>query len=474
MNKFIDFFFPKTEGDKRASRVFGIAAIVLVIVVLINVFAGVFKTNITQFDISGNGIYKISDESKTVVSALENDVDLIMVYSGEPDNRITKFIYGYAALSSRLHFGIVDPNDDPSILTKYNCSANQLVVSCEATGKTAVIDVIGTSNALMTVTMNSYTGSAVPAALDADGQLTSAVMQVTGEASETAYILTGHGESDFPSNAVSFIAKNNINLAENSVNLLKDEGGIPDDCSALICFNPISDLADDELKILRNYLQSGGNFMLLINDSSLENFNALIKEYGLEIQSGVVGDVNNFYYNYINYYGYFCLYPELSQASSVTANISSDALILYPFGMLETEPARDTITVDPFMTTSDGGLMYISDEDIVSDTTFIIGARAMEETDSGARSCFTVFTTANLIDDAITTTYPSMSNIDIFINALTSNMSSITAVSIPATPLTTSLNTVNGARPISIILMYILPLLIIVYGIIYCVRRKKR
>lgn len=474
MNKFIDFFFPKTQGDKRSSKAFGIAAIVLVVVVMLNVLAGVFNTNITQIDISGNRIYKISDVSKEVISGLENDVDLIMVSSSEPDSRITKFIYGYAALSDHLKFKIVDPKDDPTVLSRYDCSANQLVVSCEASGKNTAIDIIGTSNALMTVTANSYTGSTVPNALDVDGQLTGAIMLVSTDVSETAYMLEGHGESDIPSNAASFINKNNITISENRVNLLKTEGGIPEDCSVLICFNPTVDLADDELKILEDYLQSGGNFMLIINDSTLENFSSLMKEYGLEFQTGVVGDVNNFYYNYVNYYGYFCIYPELSKTSPVTENISSDAFLVYPFGMLETEPARDTITVDPFMTTSDGGLMFISEDDFISDTKYVIGAQATEETGEGKKSCFTVFTTSSFIDDTITTTYPNMANIDVFINALTSNMSSIKAVSIPPTPLTTSLNTITQAKPISIILMYVLPLLIIVYGIVYCVRRKRR
>ena len=92
MNKFVDFFFPKTPGDKRATKAFSIAAIVLVVVILLNVFVGTLSADKTQLDISGKGIYKISDVSMEVIENLEYDIELIMVYNGTPYDRVNKFV----------------------------------------------------------------------------------------------------------------------------------------------------------------------------------------------------------------------------------------------------------------------------------------------------------------------------------------------------------------------------------------------
>lgn len=472
MNKFVDFFFPKTPGDKRASKNFGIAAIVLAVIILLNVFAGTLSTDITQLDISGKGIYKISDTSMEIIDNLEHEVEIIMVYNGTPDNRISKFINTYASLSDKISARLVNPAKETSIITDYDCVNGQVVVACEATGKHTVIDMMGPSDALILTTTNAYTGTTSASAIDADSQITSAVRLVTGGSTATAYVLTGHGEHDLPATAAETIEQNNIAISETPVNLLMDEGGIPEDCSTLICYAPTSDLAVDEIDILREYLQSGGNLTLILNSDEMGNFNTLIAEYGLEVQPGIVGDTQNFYYNYVNYYGYFCIAPELSSDSPITSDLTEAALILYPYGMLETTPARDSITVDPFMTTTDSGLLYIDDTNMEENVKVILGATATE-TVEGITSCLTVITAASLIDDTITSSYPNMSNLDVFIRATTANLE-VDAISIPEISLTNTYNNITDAGLIPILFMYVLPLGIIIYGVVYCVRRKRK
>ena len=472
MNKFVDFFFPKTPGDKRATKNFGIAAIVLVVVILINVFAGTLSTDITQIDISGKGIYKISDTSKEIINELEHDIELIMVYNGEPDNRISKFVNTYAAQSNKISARIANPAKETEIMTKYSCVNGQLVVFCEDTGKFSVIDMMGQSDALMTVTTDPYTGTTSPVSFDADGQITSAVRYVTGSAVSNAYVLTGHGEFDLSPTAINAIEKNNIALSDKRVNLLMD-GGIPADCSTLICYAPTNDLANDEVEILRNYLKSGGNFTLILNSDSMANFNSLVAEYGLEVRKGFAGDTSNFYSNYVNYYGYFCIAPEFSAESPITKDITSSAFIVYPFGMKETTPARDTIVVDSFMTTTDTGLIYADENNFEENVKVILGATATENSD-GKTSCLTVMTTASLIEENIVSAYPNMANIDVFINAVTANLE-VDAISIPPVSMTATYNNIaQTAGIIPILFMYVLPIGIIIYGVVYCIRRKRK
>lgn len=473
MNKFVDFFFPKTPGDKRATKAFSIAAIVLVVVILLNVFVGTLSADKTQLDISGKGIYKISDVSMEVIENLEYDIELIMVYNGTPYDRVNKFVNKYAGLSDRITAKLVNPAQDTSVMTEYDCVSGDLVVSCPETGKYKTITMLGPDDALVLTTTNSYTGSTSATTMDADSQITSAIKQVTGSMSGTAYVMTGHGEFELPTGAADVIEKNSIAISETPINLLMSEGGIPEDCTTLICYAPTSDLADDELDIIRNYLQSGGHMTLVLNDYEQKNFNSLISEYGLEVQSGYAGDAKNYYYNYVNYYGYFCIAPELSTTSPITSDITEASLVLYPFGMKEVAPARDTISLDAFMTTTDSGLLLIDEESVEENVKLIMGATATEKVENGKTSSLTVFSAATLIDDSITESYPNMSNLDIFIKAVTSQLE-VDAISIAPISLTNSLNTITNAGFIGILFMYVLPLMILVYGVIYCVRRKRR
>jgi len=94
-----------------------------------------------------------------------------------------------------------------------------------------------------------------------DEEITAAIEYVTGGITENVYLMKGHGESDLPDAARSILFKANLPLAEQDLNLLRT--GIPRNCSLILCYKPVSDLAADELQTLREYLRAGGNFLLL-------------------------------------------------------------------------------------------------------------------------------------------------------------------------------------------------------------------
>lgn len=472
----VDFFFAKTSGDRRASKAVIIAAVALVVVIICNLLIAKLSTSVTEIDISGNGLYKVSDTAKDYIKSLDQDVELILVASDDQiDNRILKYVNNYAAQSRHLSVSQVDPYENTSILETYDCTSGSLVVNCEATEKFTSIPFSGSSDALILTSINASTGTASAAYFDAEGQITSALDYVTGDTTGLIYTLSGHNESDFPVNAADAVTKSNISIADKPINLLSTEGGIPEDCDLLICYNPSTDLADDELSILKDYMQSGGNLMLFIDSYDLENFNALAAEYGMEIQNGYVGDEENFFYNYVNYYGYYCIYPVLSEDSAITEDIDSMAFLLYPVGMKETAPARDTITVSPFMTTSDKGLSYIDEENYVQGETYTLGASATEIIDSekGISSNLTVITAVSLIDDQITSAYPNMANLDIFMNAVTQNFDNVSNISIPAKSLSVTYNTITNHLPLSLLFIAVIPIAFLIYGIAYSIKRKK-
>ena len=99
-------------------------------------------------------------------------------------------------------------------------------------------------------------------------------------------------------------------------------------------------------------------------------------------------------------------------------------------------------------------------------------AQAEEETDGGTAR-LTVFTTESVVDQSILTFNPSMVNLDIFLNAATSGMEDISAISIPAKSLEITYNTVLNPGMWSTLYLAVIPLGVLIGGLAYWIKRRK-
>ena len=400
-------------------------AVVLAIAVVVNLVVGQLPSDLVERDISDNSLYTVSDTSVDYLSALERDVELVVLASEDTtDQRITKFLHNYAALSGHLSLSFVDPVEHPSALTEYEADQNTVVVRCADTGRQRVVPF---SDILVADLMSYYTyGTYTYSEFDAEGQLTSAVDYVTSDNSHILYLAENHGESALGGSVTDAISK--ANLSTSTVSLLLDNG-VPDDCSLLVFDQPQTDLSADEAQ-------------------------------------GYIGDTARYYAQY----GRFYFSATLSASSPITAQFGDDDLTLIygAHGMTQCDPVRDTITVTPFMTTTESGY-----SDAGGQTgTYILGAQAEEETDGGTAR-LTVFTTESVVDQSILTFNPSMVNLDIFLNAATSGMEDISAISIPAKSLEITYNTVLNPGMWSTLYLAVIPLGVLIGGLAYWIKRRK-
>ena len=450
----------------------GVTALAVALAVVVNLAAGQVPANVRELDVSDNQLYEVSDTSRAFLSGLDQDVEVVVL--AEPDRidpRITKFLDRYAALSPRVSVETVDPAAHPTALTEYAAQADSLVVTCPATGKQTSVPF----SDIITYTMNYASFSYQESSFDAEGQLTSAIDYVTGEASEKLYTTAGHGEAPLPQAVSDAVDK--ANLATGSVNLLLD-GGIPGDCSLLLVNQPERDLSGDELAQVRAYLSAGGQVMVLLpqSDADLPNVAALLNEYGLALEPGFAADTQRFYQQ-----NPYAIFPVLSADSSITAGFDSQDLVLVGAGsgfaaqsparaMTQTDPARDTIAVEPFLSTSEGGVAV--DADGQTQGTYLLGAVSTEATDGG-EARLTVLSASSLIDEGVLSTF-SVVNLSVFLNALTAGFDTARNISVPAKSLAVTYNTIPSAGMWSLLFTLILPVGVLVYGLVHWARRRKR
>ena len=462
----------QTNGSRKGSYSILLSVIVFGILLVVNLLIGQLPEKIRKIDISDTNIYEISSKSRKLVKNLDSNIIFyIIAEKDNTDDRIKTFVNKYAGMSEKIKVQWIDPVLHPSALTKYNTEENSIVVSCSKTDRQLSIsfDDILVSDA-------SYYGTSSSASsFDGDGQLTSAVNYVTNTKEYKAYYTSGHGESSLSSSVSSLLEKSRITTSE--LNLLS-ASSIPEDCDLLILNGLTSDLTKDETTVLSKYLKNGGKVVTLMayTDKDMDNLYGLLEDYGLKVADGYIADTERCYQG-----NYYYLVPNLSVSGDMASGISSaSVLMINSKGMTQTDPARDTITTESFMTTSENG--YAITEDNQKQGSYILGATATEsvtvKNSNGkkveAESRLTVFGSNMLIDEQVTSSFSSLENLTLFTNAVTGNIDNADNISISPKSLEVSYNSIAHPGPFSILIIFIIPLALIVGGFVVWFRRRRR
>ena len=440
-----------------------VTAAVIALVILINLAAGQLPSNWTEFDLTDNDLYDISDTSQDFLAGLDQDVEIVVLAEeNATDERILKFLDRYAALSDRLSVSFVDPVAHPEQVSQYDADSNRLLVRCEATGKS---DAISYSDIITYTYTNYYT--AVEDSFDAEGQLTSAIDYVTSEASRTVYTITGHGEEELSEPIADAIDKANLN--QNSVSPIFN-GSIPEDCDLLIANGPATDLSADELTILQDYLAAGGQMIFVAGDSldPLPNWEALLESRGFQMMDGYIADLANFY---VQFGSPFVIHGVLDTSSDIALGMDEDALTYLENSrgfqsLADTEGS--TWTVRAFLSTTDQA-MAVTEDGSQTAGTYLLGA--VSEGEDGGR--LTVFGSTSFLDGALLTQNPSLANQTLFLNAVTAGFEEVSNWTIPAKSLTVTYNTVQNPALLSSVYVLILPIGILLAGFVFWLRRRK-
>lgn len=445
-----------TKAFRKGSYSTVIMVVIIAIVIAANVMFSKLPTAARNIDVSSNDLYSIGDTTHSVLDGLKNDVEIVVIKDKEStDKRISTLLAKYADYSDHIKVTYKDPVLYPSVLTTYDTEENNIVIKCDATDKTTKVafsDII--------VTSTSYYGSTYETSFDGEGQLTKAIDYVSNENNKLIYTISGHGESNLGKNISELISKSNFNVK--SVNLLVDNG-IPDDCDMLICNQPTKDLADDELKLLREYMENGGKMTVVLADTTTEtpNFEALMADYGISKINGYIADTERYYGQNV-----YQIFPNYS-SGDITGKFGSEEYTLL-FGSLGLKVEKtDGVTVDEFLTTSDKGAAVVGENDYTEGKYTLAAAATKDE------SRFTVFGSASIIDDDFTSYYKNLMDLQVFMNSITANFDDVSNISIDSISLQTTYNTIANGSGIGAIFIGIIPVALIILGFLRWFGRRK-
>ena len=467
-----------TRTAKVGGYSFVLSLVVLAILIAVNVLASKLPTSWTQFDISAAQLYSLTSDTKVVVTNLQQDVTIYWIsQAGKEDTVIQKLLDRYAELSDHITVVKKDPDVYPTFAQQYTeetVTNNSLVV--ESGDKSRYI---GYDNIYQVDTGSYYTTGSVSQSFDGEGQITSAIDYVVSTDLPQVYLLSGHGEAE-PSQTLSDELQRSNYETVSDFSLLNVDA-IPEDCDVLLINAPTSDISDEELTMLQDYITNGGKVVVLSGpqeEADLPNLQTLLTNYGVTFTDGVVVDTNRDYYAFTAPY---VLMPEI-QSSDITDPLKDgDYHVIVPIaqGLTVGETTNGATVTSLLQTSTDsfskaaGYAMTTYDkEEGDVDGPFTLAVSA-EDSAAGGRL---LWVASDYLLDDMYNSYSSGANLDFLMNGLTWMIGDTDAVSIRSKSLNYNYLTISSSSAawLKICMIGIIPVGFLLLGVDEVLRRRKK
>ncbi len=289
-----------------------IAAYMAATVLAGTVLGAVFLLNTRVFDFTAEKLLTLSEETRQEVSSIQKPTQIYyMGLKSRANATYHELLAAYADLNENITVEYIDVQNNSGFRQQYlpdasAISESSILVACG--DKTIYL------NADDYITLTQTSAYSEERSLEIEEQLTRAIVYTNTETADKLCVLSGHGEEGLNSGFENLLLLNNYELEEvnlpSAITSMQD--AIPASCKAVLLNAPQSDFSKDEIEVLEQYLQDGGKLFVTLDplNEQLENLYAFLKEYGLEVVSGVVVErEEGFYVDNTPFY----LMPEIEE-----------------------------------------------------------------------------------------------------------------------------------------------------------------
>lgn len=168
-----------------------------------------------------------------------------------------------------------------------------------------------------------------------EGEIYKAFIRLTNPDARAVYFLTGHGEIGLESGETNFAnAKRtleNKSYTVSTLNLLTS-GTIPEDALSIIIGGPQKPLTDEEVNLLREYLDNGGSLVVMQDPYLFTEFgdapdplaDYLAAEWGFSLENDVIIDTTNSFGNVLY------AVSAIANQHPITQDINENLIIIMP------------------------------------------------------------------------------------------------------------------------------------------------
>jgi len=263
-------FFQGRQGKLGANTAVLSVAIIAIIGAL-NIF---FYRHHKRFDLTAEGLYTLSDQTRKVVGNLQKDVKVIK-FDKEDDPQLADRMAEFKYLSGRISYERIDPQQKPEIARQY---------AIQKFGETIVA-----------------AGERIERPQATDEQaLINAILKVTRDKLKRVYFTEGHGEKSFSAEGGGYATVEGVLKNENyevkSINLVTS-GQVPAECDVLIVAGPKKPYFPQEVAMIGKYLDEGGKVFLMLDPepdhpNSDPQLDDVLKSWNIKSGNDVVLDAS--------------------------------------------------------------------------------------------------------------------------------------------------------------------------------------
>lgn len=496
-------------------------AIVIAIVIVVNVMMSMVTAKYpVKFDLTQDKRYELSQESIDFLKTLGNDVEIAVTMTEEeltqggyyftdtyrriPTEIIPQFLEKYEMYSSdadgSVEIRYIDIEKNPDEISKYSelyngtISSQQVIIYANERVKVLSFGSLFTqSNSQYTATDSTDSG----VIFTGESVITSAIMSVTDANPVNAgmiYMMNGQAIfSQTSYNSIiqlySLLGSNGYNMTD--VDIATDELST-EDYDLLIIAAPEIDFTEDAISKLEDFLYNDGNYqkniiyISSIVSAELPNIEAFLEKWNVKVEDSLVFDDKNS--QYVNTASASTIMaPSATIIDEETAsNLTNTALpIVAPYSRAITVADKNNdiaanVILQSSATSYRNTLETLEDESAKSDegvnNLMTISTRSRGEQFDVYESHLMVVGCMMLTDPNIIAQTTAYNNANFMLNTINTMTGKENSVVIPQKNLQQVIITVDNGQLSALrsTIMYIIPGIVVICGIVVFIRRKNK
>lgn len=444
--------------------------------ILVNLGLNLVPDQYISFDVTVNKLFTLTEETVQFVGDLSEDVTIyVLVDEATKDEDLDRTLRQLEGYSDHIDVEYISPVSNPMFYYKYTQTqpaANSLIVVSDR--GSVVVDY----DDIYIYETDYYTYQSVLMANDGEGRIVSAIMRVASDDIPKFYAVFGHNEIELEEIFINALQKENVDYDELT---LQTAESIPEDAYGIIIDAPLSDYSEDDAKKILDYLDGGGNALIVIptpTGVNMDRFEQIIEYYGVSLAEGVIVEGDREYY----YQTPYELFPDIVY-NKITEKIY-DGLVLAPRsrGLIYDENAED-VRYTPFLISSDkafsqSDFLIAKDygkgtEDM--DGPFVVGMKIEKPALNGEISRAVIISTEQMFTAEADKVVPGY-NVKLFSGIVSDLADRDVSIAIPLKYYEIG-NLVFRARTVyivTIVSIFVLPLTCLISGFVIWLKRRRK
>ncbi len=303
-----------------------------------------------QIDMTENDVYTLSEQTRGVLADLDEEVTIyVLTRRNEEPAQIMEALGRYEQASPWVRIETVDADANPGFVARYDPEGEGLGNGSVIVATEDNYRPIGIRDLYSIDDRNPQAPTIM--GLNVERRVTNALIYVATGKTPIIYQTTGRGEisvEQIDGMAADFAAEN---YDVRSINLIQAPQ-VPEDGAVLLVFGLRTDISEGEARKIRDFLESGGRAVFMIDVLFEESpvLNDLFSGYGLRLSQGVVIEGNQNYHTGNE----FQLVPDLASHPITDSLIEARSPVMMPYGraieILSQKPRG--VTIEPLAQTS--------------------------------------------------------------------------------------------------------------------------